>query len=138
VKALKSFSAWVVVVAALTAWGCSRDGEVMGFVKDFDGFTGELVKKVKNAPNASVGVDGAQKYLDDNKAQLRERVEAIKAVRNFQISDQTKKKVEASFMSNATAVADLQLRYVGQAAMDAAFGRKLEKLVNDYRDMVVK
>jgi hypothetical protein len=35
-------------------------------------------------------------------------------------------------------VADLQLRYVGQAAMDAAFGRKLEKLVNDYRDMVVK
>lgn len=118
--------------------GCSRDTEVLAFVGEFDSFSAELVKKVKSAANPSAGVDAAQKYLDENKARIKAKLEAVKTIRGFQISDDTKKKVEASFMNNATAVAGLELDYVAQAALDSGFRSKLEKLVNDYKNIVAQ
>ncbi len=128
----------LVMVAAvgLAATGCSKDEEVLAMTKEFDTFSGEIVKRVKTAPNPAAGVQAVQAYLDQNRAHLHDRIASLKEVRGFQISDATKKRVEASFTNNATAVASLEIDYVVPMATDAAFKTALEKLVKDYQSVV--
>lgn len=134
----KVLSLAVAAVVSITTLACSRDAEILTFVGELDSFTAQLVKTAKSAPNPSAGIDAAQKYLDDNKAQLRQKLAAIKSVKNFQISEDTKKKMEASFVKNATAVASLGIQSAVLAATDAGFRTKLEKLMNDYKDMLTQ
>jgi hypothetical protein len=134
----KVLSLAVAAVVSITTLACSRDAEILAFVGELDSFTAQLVKTAKSAPNPSAGIDAAQKYLDDNKTQLKKKLEAIKTVKNFQVSEETKKKIEASFMSNASAVVSLEVEYVALAATDSAFRGKVERLVNDYKDVLTK
>ena len=134
----KALSLALVATVAVALAGCSKDKEVLAFTGELDAFTDNLVKTAKSAPNPSAGIDAAQKYLDDNKAQLRQKLAAIKSVKNFQISEDTKKKMEASFVKNATAVASLGIQSAVLAATDAGFRTKLEKLMNDYKDMLTQ
>jgi hypothetical protein len=124
-------------ILALGWGGCSRDKEVEVVLGELDGFTTALVGKVKSAASPQAGVEEAAKYLAANGAAVKAKLAAIKTVRGFQISAETKKKLEASFTSNATAVAGLQLEYAMQSAMDKAFRERLEKLVSDYKDLLL-
>ena len=117
---------------------CSRDEEVNKVVADFDAFSKEIVNKVKTASNPAAGIVEAQKYLDANKAAITRRLASIKDVKNFQLSDETKKKMEATVKSDAEAVAGLAMGYVGQLAMNADLRAKFEKLVNDYKGIVTE
>jgi len=127
----------LAIAAALTT-GCSKDEDVASFIAEFDTFSSTIVKSVKSAPSLPAGIDAAQKYLDANKESIRTKLAAIKEVKNFQISEETKKKLETSFMTNAQSVASLPLDYVGPLAMNEALRVKMEKLINDYRDTVAK
>jgi hypothetical protein len=130
----------VVLVAVLAAGlaACSRDADVKAAMAELDSFSSTIVSKVKTAPNPSTGVDSAQKYLDANKGALQQKLAGIKELRGFQVSEETRKKLEESFMNNAMAVAGLQLEYVSQAAMDNDFSKRLEKLVNDYKNAITQ
>ena len=132
----KAMSMAVAACVALLAVGCSRDDEVNKTVADLESFTSELVGKVKTAKDPAAGVDAAQKYLEQRRGEIKGKLAAVKDVRGFQISDATKKKTEESFSKMAQAVAGLALDHVARAAMDPAFQAKLEKLTNDYRDLI--
>jgi hypothetical protein len=41
-----------------------------------------------------------------------------------------------SFTKNITAVASLQIKYVTRSVKDPVYKSKIEKLVNDYRDLL--
>lgn len=125
-----------VVATGLAA--CSRDQEVKAAMAELDGFSDALVNKVKTAPNPSAGVDAAQKYLEANRGPLQQKLASIKDLRGFQVSEETRRKLEACFINNATAVAGLQMDYVAQAAQDSDFNARLEKLVNDYKSAVTE
>ena len=129
----------LTLVVALSAGlaACSKDKEVEAALTDLDGFTSGLVGKVKSATTPQVGVAEAQKFLQQNGAPVRAKLAAIKGVRGYQITPETKKKLEASFLSNVTAVASLQIEYAMHAARDDAFRRSLEKLVTDYKDLLL-
>jgi hypothetical protein len=137
-RTLKTVPMLVAAALALAASGCSRDAEIQAFLGDFDAFSTEIVKKVKMAPDPSAGVTAAQQYLDENKDAIRRKLEAVKSVKNFQVSEETKKKMEDSFKKDAEAVAGLELDYVAKAALDAAFRTRIEKLIGDYRDVITK
>jgi hypothetical protein len=124
------------LVAAASA-GCSKDAEVQKTLTDLDTFTTQLVGKVKSASTPQAGVDEAQKYLDANGGALRAKVAELKNVRGFQINAETKKKLETGFLNSATAVAGLQLEYVQQSVQDQAFKQRLDKLVTDYRNLIL-
>ncbi len=121
-RAARAMTIALAVTIAAAAAGCSRDSEVLGFVNEFDAFSSEIVKKVKTAPNPDKGVDAAQAYLDQNKASIRQKLAAIKEVRAFQISGETKKKMQESLVNSATAVAGLEIEYVTQMATNDGFG----------------
>lgn len=127
----------LVAVLALVTGACSKDGEVEAALGELDAFTQSLVGKVKTAATPQAGVDEAQKYLDAAGPALKGKLASLKTIRGFQISAETKKKLEARFMANATAVAGLQIEYAMQAARDDGFQKRLEKLANDYRTLVV-
>jgi len=132
----KTLMVAVAATIALAEGACSKDQEILAFVGEFDAFSAAIVKDVKTAPSPSAGVDIAQKYVDENRATIRQKLQAIKSVRNFEVSEDTRKKVEASLTSSATAVAGLPLEYVSQMARDAAFRSKMEKLVKDYQSVL--
>ena len=129
-------AALAVLVLVVVTTACSRDDEVNKTVADLESFTDQLVAKVKAAPDPSAGVDAAQKYLEEHRAEIKAKLAAVKEVRGFQISEATKKKTEEAFTKMAQAVANLALENVGRAARDPAFQAKLEKLTNDYRDLI--
>jgi hypothetical protein len=133
-RSVRAIAMAVLAVGALSAVGCSKDAEVLAFVSEFDTFSNTIVKHVKSAPNVSAGVDAAQKYLDENKGSIQQKMAALKEVKNFQLKAETKKKFEDSVISNAKTVASLPLDYVGQMAMNPGLQAKFEKLLNDYRD----
>jgi hypothetical protein len=136
VKGIRKTLMIVAAAIALADGACSKDREVLASLGEFDAFSLAIVKSVKTARNPSAGVDTAQKYLDQNRAAVRQKLQAIKNVRNFQISDETRKKLEASLTNGARAVAGLPIEYLSQVALDAAFRSKMEKLLNDYKSVM--
>jgi hypothetical protein len=130
---------WTGIVAlavAVAAAGCSKDEEVLAVMADIDSFTTELVKKVEAAADVSAGVDEAQRYLDQRKADMRARFATLNGVRGYQLSAETKAKVTECATRNVTAVGTLQIKHAFRAAQDAAFRTRLEKLTADYRSLL--
>ena len=125
-------------VLMLGAVACSKDAEVLGFVVDFDNFSNEIVRRVKEAKDPSAGVDDAQAYLDSKKAEIKTKLAGIKQVRSFQLSEDTRKKIEASFKKNAEAVGGLVSANMMQMATDPALMAKLQKLLKDYMEVLAQ
>lgn len=124
-----------IALVALMA-GCKKDDEMKAVVKDIDAFTTELVRKVESSQASAAGLDEAQKFLDSKKPEIKAKLDSIKNVRGFQVSEETMKTVTESLTKNATAVASLQLKYISQSVKDPAIKAKLEKIVNDYRALI--
>ena len=124
--------ALLLALAVTALAGCKKDDEINAVLADFDSFTKELVKKVDAQPTAA-GVDDAQKFLDSKKADLTAKWDSIKSARGFQVSDDTKKKMEESLKNNFESVVGLQVKYMSKTMSDNAFKSKLDKLVKDYQ-----
>lgn len=133
----RSVAAVLVAALALATGACSRDREVETALGELDAFTRSLVGKVKAGATPQAGVEEAQRYLEQSGPALKDTLASLKTVRGFQISAETKKKLEARFVANATAVAGLQIEYATQAARDDGFRQRLQKLAEDYRSLVV-
>ena len=125
----------LLLAASLLLAGCKKDAEINSVLADFNTFTNELVNKVDSASTPASGVDAAQKYLDEKKTELRAKWDSIKTVKNFQVSAETKKRMEDDLKKNLLSVYGLQNKYLDEAIKDPAFKAKMNKLVNDYKDL---
>jgi hypothetical protein len=125
----------LLLAAALVLTGCKRDAEIKTVLADFNTFTGELVGKVDSAPSPRSGLDAAQKYLDEKKPELRAKWNSIKSVKNFQVSSETKKRMEDDLKKNLLSVYGLQTKYLDESIKDPDFKARMDKLVNDYKEL---
>jgi hypothetical protein len=133
----KRLLAIFVVLGCIATVGCGkRDDEVNAVMKDLDGFTTEMVGKLSAARDPALGLAEAQKYFDAKKADIKKKFDAIKDVRGFQISEETKKRMEDSITKNVTSIASLQITYMNQTMEDKKFEANLEKLISDYQDLL--
>jgi hypothetical protein len=123
---------------SLALAGCNKDAEVNTILGTIDSFTTELVRCVETAPNPNTGVDDAQKYFDSRKADLAARMETLKGLRAYQVSDETKRRVASSLVDDASKVGNLQIEYVNQSMSDPAFKAKLDKLVKDHQALLTQ
>ncbi len=60
----------------------------------------------------------------------------LKNLSGNQVSHETKQKMKASLVDDASRVGNLQIRYVSYSINDPAFKAKLDKLVNDYQTLL--
>ncbi|MEW6212360.1 MAG: hypothetical protein AB1631_28805 [Acidobacteriota bacterium] len=128
---LKKVIACLCLVTGLMLAGCKKDDQMRSVIKDLDAFTTELVQKVETG-----GVDEGQKFMDSNKADMKAKLESIKDIREFQVSEETKKFMTDSLIKDLTAIMSLQTKYVSKSVADPVFKSKLEKLVADYRALL--
>ena len=127
--------ALIVAFACLLLAGCKQDAEVKTALTDFDSFTNELVKRVESASDPAAGVDDAQKYFDSKKAEMTTKMDTLKGIRGYQVSDETRKMMESSLVDDAKKIANLQVKYMGTSMRDATFKAKLDKLTRDYQSL---
>lgn len=128
---LKKITACLCVVTGLLLMGCKKDDQMKSVIKDLDAFTTELVQKVESG-----GIDEGQKFMDSKKADMKAKLDSIKDIRDFQVSDETKKFMTESLTKDITAVMSLQIKYVSKSVADPTFKSKLEKLIADYRELL--
>lgn len=134
---MRNLAVFSIVLLCLAFVGCgalSKDAEVNAFVTDVDRVTKEIARKIEADPTAK-GVEDAQRILDDKKADLKTRFDALEKVRGFQISEETGKKLVENLANNMMAINELKVNYLEKAGEDAAFARKLDKLVADFNAM---
>ena len=125
----------VVTLLSIALVGCKKDEEVNSTLATIDSFTVELVRRIESAPNPSVGLDDAQEYFDSRKSEIVSKVEALRRLRQSQVSDVTKRKIASSLVDDASKVGDLEIKYVTQSLNDPAFKAKLDKLIREYQGL---
>lgn len=129
----KRLACLLLLLVCLPLAACKKDAEINSTLTELDTFTAELVKKVESAPNPSAGVDEAQKFFDSRKADLTAKMQSLKGMRGYQVSDETKQKLTSSMLASAQRVAGLQLKYINVSVRDPAFKSKLDKLTKDFQ-----
>ena len=125
----------LLLVMSLTLAGCKKDEEVNATLAEFDSFTTEMVKRVESAPTPSAGLDEAQTFFDSKKADIMAKMETLKALRGYQVGDETKQKMMTSLVADATKVGNLEIEYINLSVSNPVFKTKLDKLVKDYQTL---
>jgi len=127
---------FVACALSVALAGCKRDALIESVLNDLHTFTQEVVKRVDGAPDPSAGVDDAQKYFDSRKAEIQDKLQSIKGIHGFQVSQETQKKMTEQLTDDAVSVSQLQNKYMTQALRDPAFRQKLSKLITDYANLL--
>ena len=134
----KRISALALVVTIVTLCACKKDAEVISILASVDSFTTEIVTRIEMAANPAAGVDDAQKYFDSRRAEIAVNMNTLKLLNGNQVSDETKKRIKASLVDDASRVGNLQVKYVSYSISNPAFKAKLDKLVNDYQALLTR
>ena len=132
----KQIAALVLAVMATATASCKKDDEVNSILATVDSFTTEILRRIDVAANPPAGVDDAQKYFDSRRAEIAATMNTLKNLSGNQVSHETKQKMKASLVDDASRVGNLQIRYVSYSLNDPAFKAKLDKLVNDYQTLL--
>jgi hypothetical protein len=128
---MEKVTLFLLAVFCLSLAGCSRDSQVQAFITELDATTKEMVGKIEASPD-SAGMDEAQKVFDAKKALLKERFDAFKNMREFQISDETKKQFIESANADRKLLGDVIEKNRSKISADPAAMPKFQKLMNDF------
>ncbi|MFT3742795.1 MAG: hypothetical protein QM785_00745 [Pyrinomonadaceae bacterium] len=129
---MKKISLFLVTLFCLGLTGCSKDAEINAFITELDAATKEIVAKIDANPTAA-GIDEAQKAFDGKKAALKAKFQGIKEARGFQVSADTKKKLEESLTNNGKALLDVSMKNAMKLAMDKDAATKFKNLLTDFQ-----
>ena len=113
---------------------CSKDAEINAFITEFDSTTKELISKIDANPTAA-GIDDARKAFDGKKAGLKVKWDAIKDAVGFQVSADTKKKLEDTVKKNMDDLQKVASKHEETIASDSQAIQKFTKLITDFTSM---
>jgi hypothetical protein len=130
---MKKIVLLIVFAFVLGLTGCSKDAEVNAFITEFDSVTKEIVSNIESDPSPN-GVDAAQKAFDGKKAALKEKWDAIKDAVGFQVSADTKKKLESSVETNMKSLMAMATKHGAELSQGGGY-EKFKKLMDDYQAM---
>lgn len=112
--------------------GGADPGTVGGAVAEVNSFTDELLKKIDSSPDPAAGADVAQAFLDARKGEVKARLDAARASREFQESAEARGRLLDAEVTNIDRVSSLRTRHLDRWMRDPAFKAKLDRLVSDY------
>ena len=129
---MKKVALFITAMLCLGLTSCSKDAEINAFITEFDAATKDIVAKIDADPSAA-GIDAAQKSFDAKKVSLKAKWDAIKEAVGFQVSADTKKKLEDSVANNMKALMDVSMKNAMKMAMDTKASEKFKTLLTDYQ-----
>ena len=122
----------LVIGCLILVMGCSKDAEINAFITEFDAATNEMIAKIDADPS-SAGITEAQKAFDGKKASLKSKWDGIKDAVGFQVSADTKKKLEESVANNMKALMAVSTKNMMKLAVDKDASAKFQALRKDYQ-----
>ena len=127
----------IVAAFALGLTACSKDAEVTAFLTELDSVTQDIASKINASPDAD-GIAAAQKAFDAKKASLKGKWDAIKDAVGFQVSADTKKKLEDTVKKDMEIIVGLAGKHAMSIAESAEATKAWEKLLKDYTDVITE
>jgi hypothetical protein len=124
------------VLLPLALAGCSKDDAVRADLAAIDRFTEKLVERVQAGQDPAAGVEAGSQLLVSERTDLVERMTRVRAVRGFQLSDETKQLVVRSFTANLTRVNGLKLEMLRATMRNPELSAALDALVADYNALI--
>ena len=111
----------LVAIAALAMTGCSKDAEVEAFMKENESFSKDIAAAAEKD-----GPDAAKKIFDEKKGGLKSKYGEIKEARNFQVTEENRKKLEENVKAGLDAICDVK---------NAKDPLKMLELCKEYTDL---
>lgn len=127
---MKKITLFLVLAFCLTMVGCSKDGEIDAFLTEWDSVTNDMVQKI-NAGD----IDGAKTAFDGKKESLKSKWAGVKDARGFQVSADSKKKMEESMKKNMSSLTGAMTSNMIKFATDKAKSDKLRALITEYGEI---
>jgi hypothetical protein len=124
---MKKLSLIIALAFTVALSGCSKDSEISAFITEWDAVTAEMVQKINSGD-----VDGAKASFDQKKPSLQSKWDSIKTARGFQVSADSKKKLEESLKKNMSSLASSMTANSMKLATDKAKFDKLRNLIDEY------
>jgi hypothetical protein len=118
--------------AGAVGGGGKDAGVIGGAVAEVNSFTDELLRKIDSAPDPAAGADEAQAFLDARKSEMKARLDAARASREFQESAEARGRLLDAEVTNVDRVSSLRTRHLDRWMRDPGFKSKLDRLVSDY------
>lgn len=120
-----------MAMICLSLAGCSKDADINAFTAEFDATTKDMITKLDASPNAA-GVADAQKAFDTHKPALKAKWDAIKDAMGFQVSADTKKKLEDGIKKNMTDLGTTIAKHSVTLSEDDAAEKAAMKLLDNF------
>lgn len=127
---MKKFTLFLLAVFALGLTGCSKDAEINSFLTEWDSVTNEMVTKIEAGDIA-----GAQTAFDGKKQSLKSSWDGIKTARGMQVSEDTKKKLDASVQKNMTNLMSSMQKGAMKIGADRTKADQLQALIKEYGEI---
>lgn len=127
---MRKITLFLTLAFCLAMMGCSKDADVTAFVTEWDSVTAEMVQKIDASD-----IDGAKTAFDGKKESLKTKWGAIKDAKGFQITEDSKKKVEESMKKNMGALTGSMMKNSMKLATDKAKFEKLQALIKEYGEI---
>jgi hypothetical protein len=127
---MKKLSILLIAVFALGLAGCSKDAEINSFLTEWETVTNDMSAKIEAGD-----VDGAKTAFDGKKESLKASWDEVKTARGFQVSEDTKKKMEESTKKNMNTLMSASMKGTMKMAGDKAKSDKLQALMKEYGEI---
>ncbi len=127
---MKKISILLIAVFALGLAGCSKDAEINSFLTEWETVTNDMVAKIEAGD-----VDGAQAAFDGKKESLKTSWDNVKTARGFQVSEDTKKKMEEGAKKNMSNLMGAVMKGTMKMGGDKPKSDKLQALMKEYGEI---
>lgn len=127
---MKKLTVILLAVFALGLAGCSKDAQINAFLTEWETVTNDMVAKIEAGD-----VDGAKTAFDAKKDSLKSSWDGVKTAKGFQVSEDTKKKMEESAKKNMSNLMGAVMKGTMKMAGDKAKSDKLQALMKDYGEI---
>ena len=126
---MKKIALFLLMISCLTLIGCSKDAEINAFLTEWEAVTNEMSQKLETG-----NIDEARKAFDAKKESLKSKWNDIKGARGFQVSQDTKTKMEESMKKNMSTLTSAVMKG-SMKATDKSDGEKMKALMTEYTDI---
>ena len=127
---MKKITLFLLAVFALGLAGCSKDAEINSFLTEWDNVTNEMVTKIEAGD-----VAGAKTAFDGKKESLKKSWDGIKTARGMQVSEETKKKLDASVQKNMSGLMNAMQKGAMKIGADRDKSNQLQALIKEYGEI---
>lgn len=124
---MKKITVLLLAVFCIAAAGCSKDEEINAFLTEWETVTNEMSAKMETGD-----VDAARAAFDAKKDSLKTSWDSVKNARGFQVSDETKKKMESDAKKNMSTLTSAAMKGAYKVGGDKQKSDDMKKLVEDY------